>query len=156
MRLVLMKIPTNALVLVADGRKMLFLRNEGQGDHVQLVTEAHDEREDQADHELKSDAPGLGSQRGGYGRPAMNETDYHQLDEDRYAADAADQLRVRALAGDFEDLVIIAPPKTLGELRKHLHKEVERRVVMELAKEMTDRPLPDIAAMLMGRSAPPD
>ena len=156
MRLVLMKIPTNALVLVADGRKMLFFRNEGQGDHVQLVTEAHDEREDQADHELKSDSPGPGSQRGGYGRAAMDETDYHQLDEDRYAADAADQLRVRALAGDFEDLVIIAPPKTLGELRKHLHKEVERRVVMELAKEMTDRPLPDIAAMLMGRSAPPE
>ena len=151
-----MTIPKNTLVLVVDGRKMLFLRNQGEGDHVQLVTETHHEREDQKDHELKSDAPGLGAQRGGYGRPAMDETDFHQLDEDRYAADAADQLRVRALAGDFEALVIVAPPKTLGELRKHLHKEVERRVVMELAKEMTDRPLPDIAAMLMGRSSPPN
>ena len=151
-----MTIPKNALVLVVDGRKMLFLRNQGEGDHVQLVTEAHHEREDRKDHEIKSDAPGLGAQRGGYGRPAMDETDFHQLDEDRYAADAADQLRVRALAGDFEALVIVAPPKTLGELRKHLHKEVERRVVMELAKEMTDRPLPDIAAMLMGRSSPPN
>jgi len=151
-----MTIPNNALVLVCDGRKMLFLRNQGEGDHVQLVTEAHHEREDRKDHEIKSDAPGLGAQRGGYGRPAMDETDFHQLDEDRYAADAADQLRVRALAGDFEALVIVAPPKTLGELRKHLHKEVERRVVMELAKEMTDRPLPDIAAMLMGRSSPPN
>jgi len=151
-----MTIPNNALVLVCDGRKMLFLRNRGEGDHVQLVTEAHHEREDRKDHEIKSDAPGLGAQRGGYGRPAMDETDFHQLDEDRYAADAADQLRVRALAGDFEALVIVAPPKTLGELRKHLHKEVERRVVMELAKEMTDRPLPDIAAMLMGRSSPPN
>ena len=149
-----MTIPKNALVLVVDGRKMLFLRNQGEGDQIQLVTEDHHQREDQKDHELKSDAPGLGAQRGGYGRPAMDETDFHQLEEDRYAADAADQLRVRALAGDFEALVIVAPPKTLGELRKHLHKEVKRRVVMELAKEMTDRPLPDIAAMLMGRSKP--
>ena len=156
MRLVSMTIPTNALIIVCDGRKMLFLRNQGQGDQIELVTEAHHQREDKKDHELKTDAAGRGSQSGGYGRPAMDETDFHQLDEDRYAADAADQLRARALAGDFDDLVIIAPPKTLGELRKHLHKEVERRVVMELAKEMTDRPLPDIAAMLMGRSTPPD
>ncbi len=149
-----MAIPHNALVLVADGRKMLFLRNQGEGDHIELVTQTHHQRADRKDHELKSDGPGLTAQRGSYGHPAVDETDFHQLDEDRYAADAADQLRLRALAGDFEALVIIAPPKTLGELRKHLHKEVERRVVMELPKEMTDRPLPDIAAMLMGRSAP--
>lgn len=151
-----MTIPNNALVLVVDGRKMLFLRNKGNGDQIELVTEAHHQREDQKDHDLKTDRAGATSQSGGYGRPAMDETDFHQLDEDRYAADAADQLRIRALAGDFDALVIIAPPKTLGELRKHLHKEVESRIAMELAKEMTDRPLPDIAAMLMGRSASPE
>ena len=150
-----MTIPHNALVLVADGRKMLFLRNQGKGQQIELVTEAHHERDDRKNSEIKSDAAGAGAQSGGYGRPAMEETDFHQQDEDRYAADAADQLRIRALAGDYDALVIVAPPRTLGELRKHLHKDVEKRVVMELAKEMTDRPLPDIAAMLMGRSEPP-
>ena len=150
-----MTIPHNALVLVADGRKMLFLRNQGKGQQIELVTEAHHERDDRKNSEIKSDAAGAGAQSGGYGRPAMEETDFHQQDEDRYAADAADQLRIRALAGDYDALVIVAPPRTLGELRKHLHKEVEKRMVMELAKEMTDRPLPDIAAMLMGRSEPP-
>lgn len=150
-----MSIPNNALILVIDGRKMLFLRNQGSGVKIDLVTESHHQRDDRKDHEIKSDGPGLTAQSGGYGRPAMEEPDYHQQDEDRYAADAADQLRVRALAGDFEALVIIAPPKTLGELRKDLHKEVEKRIVMELPKEMTDRPIPDIAAMLNGRSAAP-
>ena len=150
-----MTIPHNALVLVADGRKMLFLRNQGKGQQIELVTEAHHERDDRKNSEIKSDAAGAGAQSGGHGRPAMEETDFHQQDEDRYAAEAADQLRIRALAGDYDALVIVAPPRTLGELRKHLHKEVEKRVVMELAKEMTDRPLPDIAAMLMGRSEPP-
>lgn len=56
------------------------------------------------------------------------------------------------MAHDFEALIIIAPPRTLGELRKNLHSEVEKRVIMELAKEMTDRPIPDINAMLMTRS----
>ncbi len=150
-----MNLPHNALVLVADGRKMLFLRNIGEGKTIELETEAHHAREDLKDHEIKSDAAGAGAQSGGYGRPAMDETDFHQQDEDRYAAEAADQLRVRALAGDFDALAIVAPPKTLGELRKHLHMEVKARVVMELPKEMTDRPIPDIAAMLMERSAPP-
>lgn len=129
-----MTIPHNTLVLVADGSRMLFLRNRGGGDVIELVTEA---------------------QSGSLGRPAVEETDFHQLEEDRFAAEAADQLRHRALGGDFDDLVLVAPPKTLGELRKHLHKEVESRVIMELPKEMTNRPLPDIAAMLMGRSETP-
>lgn len=151
-----MTLPHNTLVLVLDGRKMLLLRNHGNSAQIELVTEAHHQREDHKDHEIKSDAPGLGAQSGGYGRPAMDETDFHQLDENRYAADAADQLRIRALAGDFEALAIVAPPKTLGELRKHLHKEVESRIVMELPKEMTAKPIHDIAAMLMGRASPPE
>jgi protein required for attachment to host cells len=150
-----MTIPNNALILVADGRKMLFLRNQGEGQQIDLVTEAHHERDYRRNHEIKSDAAGAGLQSGGHGRPAMDETDFHQRDEDLYAAEAADQLRIRALANDFEALVIVAPPRTLGELRKNFHKEVEKRIVMELAKEMTDRPIPDIAAMLMGRSEPP-
>lgn len=148
-----MSIPHNALILVVDGTNMLFLRNVGNGQQIELETESHNHREDRKDREIKSDAPGTISQSAGYGRPSMQETDFHQQDEDRYAADAADQLRMRALAGDFDALVIVAPPKTLGELRKHLHAEVAKRVVMELAKEMTNRSVPDIAAMLMGRSA---
>ena len=151
-----MALPHDTLVLVADGTKMLFLRNRGKGEQIDLVTEAHQERQDLKDSEIKSDAPGLNAQRGGYGRPAVEEADFHQLAEDRFAADAADQLRHRALGGDFEALAIVAPPKTLGELRKHFHKIVESRIVMELPKEMTNRPLPDIAAMMMGRSEPPE
>lgn len=150
-----MTLPRNTLVLVADGRKMLFLRNHGNATQIDLRTEAHDEREDAKDSDLKSDAPGLTGQSGGYGRPAMDEPDYHQLDEDAYAADAAEQLKKRALANDFETLAVIAPPRTLGELRKHYHKEVERRIVLELPKEMTGRPIADIEAMLIGESAPP-
>ena len=78
--------------------------------------------------------------------------DYHKDEENRFAAGLAEQLRMRALAHDFEALIIIAPPRTLGELRKNLHVEVEKRIIMELAKEMTDRPIPDITAMLMTRN----
>jgi protein required for attachment to host cells len=150
-----MALPNQALVLVADGRKMLFFRNHGDENQIDLRTEAHDQREDHKDRELKTDAPGTQSPRVGIGRDTMAETDFHQQEEDVWIKDAADELKKRALRNDFDALAIIAPPKALGVLRKELHKEVERRVVLTLNKEMTDRPIPDIEELLVGEGAPP-
>ena len=150
-----MPLPHQALVFVTDGRKMLFLRNQGDENQLDLRTEEHDQREDRKDREIKTDAAGSQGQRWGDARPAMDETDFHQQEEDRWVKEAAEKLRVRALNNDFEALAIIAPPKTLGVLRKELHKEVERRIVLTLNKEMTDRPIPDIEELLVGEAAPP-
>ena len=150
-----MALPNQALVLVADGRKMLFLRNHGDRDLIDLRTEAHDERQDRKDSEIKTDAPGAQQQSFGYGRSTYEETDFHQLEEDRWAKEAAEELKKRALRNDFDALAIIAPPKVLGVLRKEFHKEVERRIVLTLNKEMTDRPIPDIEELLVGEAAPP-
>ena len=117
--------------------------------------ESHDERNDAKDREMKTDAPGLTGQSFGFGRPAMDETDYHQQAEDQWAKDAAETLNRRALANDYDALVIVAPPKTLGELRKHFHKEVEKRLVATFNKEMTDRPIDQIQDLLVGEAAPP-
>ena len=68
-----MPLPHNALVLVADGRKMLFFRNHGDENQIDLRTEAHEERKDRKDREIKSDAPGTTKQSGGYGRSTYEE-----------------------------------------------------------------------------------
>ena len=145
-----MPLPNNALVLVTDGRKTLFFRNHGDENQIDLRTENFDERVDAKDRDLKTDAPGTNAQSAGYsGRVAYEETDFHQLEEDRWAVAAAEQVNKRVLGNDFEALAIIAPPKTLGILRKKLHKEAERRLVCEIPKEMTRRPIPDIEALLV-------
>lgn len=150
-----MPLINNALVLVTDGRKTLFFRNEGDQNQIDLRTEAHDERDDaDFNRDLAADAPGVSFQSAGPGRATYEETDFKQLEEDRWAHSAADEVNRRALANDFEAIAIIAPPKTLGELRKKLHKEAERRVVVEIAKEMTGRPIPDIEALLTNETKP--
>ena len=143
-----MQIPHNAHVLVADGRKMLFFRNEGDEQQIDLRTEAHDEREDSKDRDLKTDAPGVQQASAGSGRDTMEETDFHQQEEDRWIKEAAEELRKRVLRNDFDALAIVAPPKALGVLRKELHKEVEKRVICTINKEMSGRPVPDIEALL--------
>jgi protein required for attachment to host cells len=149
-----MPLPHNALVLVADGRKMLFFRNHGDENQIDLRTEAHDQREDRKDREIKSDAPGTVKQSAGYGRSTYEETDFQQQEEDRWIKDAADELKTRVLRNDFDALAIVAPPKALGMLKKGLHKEVERRIVCTVNKEMSGRPVPDIEALLKSETAP--
>ena len=154
-----MPLPNNALVLVADGRKTLFFRNHGDENQIDLRTEAHEERKDRKDREIKTDAPGTAATRQSSGggdtfRPAMEETDFHQQEEDRWIKDAADELKKRVLRNDFDALAIVAPPKALGVLRKALHKEVERRIICTVNKEMSGRPVPDIEALLNGHTTP--
>ena len=142
-----------ALVLVTDGRKTLFFRNHGDINQIDLRTEAHDEREDVSSKgELATDAPGTVQQSAGYGHSTYEETDFKQLEEDRWAKSAAEEVNKRALANDFEALAIIAPPQTLGEIRKKLHKEAARRVVCEIPKEMTGRPIPDIERLIVSQT----
>ncbi|NYD90349.1 host attachment family protein [Sphingomonas melonis] len=140
-----MQVPHNAFVLVADGRKALFFRNEGDAEFPNLRVEHAQEQANPADRDQKTDAAGGASstQMG-----TMGEVDFHQQEEDRFAADTADMLKRRALANEFDSLIIVAPPKTLGELRRHYHKEVSSRLTGELAKDLTGHPVPDIEKAL--------
>jgi protein required for attachment to host cells len=167
-----MHVPHKSVVLVADGRKLLFLRNDGDEVHPNLTVEHAEERDNPADRDQKTDAAGgASSTQSGVGAPAvaqngsnhargggaqfapsrgsMEETDFHQLEEDRFAKDAADLLKKRALSNDFEALIVVAPPKTLGEMRKHYHKEVTDRLTGELSKDLTGHPIPDIEQALL-------
>ena len=143
-----MRVPHNSFVMVADGRKSLFFRNEGDAQALNLQVVNVRAQENPADHEHKTDTAGQApSDVGGHGA-TMGETDYHQQAEDRFAADTANLLRTRALAGDYEQLIVVAPPKTLGELRKHYHKAVEQRLCGEIAKDLTGHPVPEIERIL--------
>lgn len=146
-----MHIPNEALVLVADGRKMLFLRNKGDEAIPDLRIEAHREQINPPDRVHSSDAPGRSFSGVGSGRSAMEETDFHQLEEDRFAKEAALLLRKRALVNDFEQLIVVAPPRTLGEMRKHYHKTVEDRLIAELDKDLTGMPVPMIEQTIINR-----
>ena len=69
-------------------------------------------------------------------RSNLEQTDWHQLNEDRFAKDIAEKLYQLAHANRFHRLIIVAPPKVLGTLRKALHKEVLDRIETELPKDL--------------------
>ena len=143
-----MRLPHNSFVMVADGEKMLFFRNEGDAEYPQLIVERNREQEAPANIDLKTDE--AGRRHGvGPGRSAYEDTDFHQLEKDRFAHDTAEMLRRLALGNKFDQLVVVAPPKTLGELRKHYHKEVEKRLAAEIPKDLTNMPVEEIEKTLL-------
>ena len=81
-------------------------------------------------------------------RSALDDTDWHELAKERFAEDLAAILYKKAHAGEFERLVIVAPPATLGELRNTMHKEVAERVIGEIPKTLTNHPIDKIEKLV--------
>jgi protein required for attachment to host cells len=145
-----MRIARDACVLVTDGRKFLYFRNDGDADFPNLKIVRKRVDPNPADRLQKSDAPGrtYSSSLSGSRRSAFSETDFHQKSEDAFAMAAAEFLREQALAGEFQSLIVVAPPRTLGELRKHYHDEVSRRLAAEIPKDLVKHPVAEIESII--------
>ncbi|MFV0359182.1 host attachment protein [Tropicimonas sp.] len=135
-------------VLIADGEKALFLRNDldAQNPDLNLVIEKR--QDDPPNREQQSDRPGRRADGGDNQRSAMEEADWHRLAKERFADELARLLYSKAHDGAFTRLVIVAPPVVLGELRRRLHKEVADKVVAEIPKTLTNVPLDRIEKSL--------
>ncbi len=143
-----MNIPNQALVVVGDGEKALFLRNMGSQHELKLEVEDVFSHDNPATHEQGTDKPGRTPAGASAARSAMEETDWHRLGEERFAGEIATTLYRLAHANKFEALVVVAPPKVLGNLRKAFHKEVVDRITAEVPKELTSHSVPDIERLL--------
>jgi protein required for attachment to host cells len=142
-----MLIPNDTLVLVGDGRKALFLRNRGGAGHPDLFTERVMEQSNPPTREQGTDRPGRYSGANGP-KSAVDNTDWHQQTEDRFAIDIAEVLYKKAHEHEFVHLIIVAPPKTLGTMRSAFRKEVARKITAEIPKDLTAHALADIARLL--------
>lgn len=144
-----LKLPHDAWVLVMDGKKALFLRNEGDEKFINLQLIREVEQQNPPTREQGTDSPGrLNDPLGN--KSAVEETDLHQLAEDRFTVDIAKQLYMHAHKGDFAGIVLTAPPKALGVLRKELHKTVQDKILAEIDKDLTGHPVDKIEKILTG------
>ena len=142
-------LPHNGFVFVGDGRKALFLRNDGDEMFPNLRTETVMKDDNPPTREQGSDRPGKGFGVDGR-RSAMEETDWHDLEEQRFAHDIAHALEILVRDSDVPALVVAAPPRTLAELRHAYHVEVKNRIIAEIDKDFTNQPIHAIERHLTG------
>ncbi|MFY9828395.1 MAG: host attachment family protein [Rhodoplanes sp.] len=139
-----LNIPHDAFVFVGDGRKALFLRNEGDEKFLNLKTERVLRDQNPPTREQGSDQPGRAFASVGARRSAVEDTDWHELEEQRFAHVIADALQRLVRERKVKELVVIAPPRTLAELRRAFHSEVKNRIVAEIDKDLTKQPIYEI------------
>jgi protein required for attachment to host cells len=127
-----MLLPKGTTVVVADGEKFNLFRNSGD--------EANPELTPMPEADVETVNSGSGSSH----QSSSANPDESQAAEDGFAGGIADLLNKRVLEGEISDLVIIAAPRTLGELRKSYHKKLSDVLRGEISKDLTGHALHDI------------
>jgi len=137
-----------AWVFVGDGQKALFLINEGDEKFPNLRRLSVLEHPDPPSRDQGTDAPGRAYSSVGGIRSAVETTDWHELEKERFAASIAERINRAALANEFDQIVIVAPPKILGDLRPEYAKATETKIVAEVPKDYTNHPIAEIERLL--------
>lgn len=121
-----MKLPHKAHVAIVDGQNFTVMRNSGKPFEPKL------EGAQKPDLEATNFSAGVRHQDEMGQR--TNATDLNEL---AHGAAAAEWLNAKAISGELTDVLVIADPKTLGEMRRHYHSELEKRLVGEIDKTVT-------------------
>ena len=87
--------------------------------------------------DLSSDRSGRHSGAFGQGSHLFDaRTEAKEHEAESFAKEIAERLETGRTSGQFQKLVLMAPPKFLGELREQLGDEVRKLVVDEIAKDL--------------------
>ena len=131
-----MILPIGATVAVADGETIRLFHNMGVKPGVHVV-------------EITAAPPGPA--RAGSGarhHTGSANPEGRRLVEDDFAAATAAFLNKLSLDGTIKHLVVVSDPRTLGEMRKHFQRDLRSKIIGELAKDFSRRPLEDIASLI--------
>ncbi len=136
--------PAKTWIVVADGARARFFRPDSElaklvpAGLADLVAPASRQRP----RDLKSDKPGrsFSASRSGARHAFEPPHDYHKLEKHHFMVTLADTLDDACVRRDFDDLILVAPRRSLGELRGLLSKRVLGSVRQEVAKDLTNEP----------------
>ena len=145
-----LKIRQGDWVVVCDGKKALVLENIGDEKFLNLKTREVREHADLKTHELGTDQPGRSFSSVGTGRSAVEQTDWHAQEEDRFLQKLAAHLDAAVNAWQTKSLIMVAPPRALGVLRQAYSHNLRAAVRAEIDKDFVKLPVHEIEKHLAG------
>jgi protein required for attachment to host cells len=139
-----LKIRRGDWVVVCDGKKALVLENIGDEKYLNLKTREVYEQPDLRTHELGTDAPGRAMNSIGRARSAVEQTDWHNQEEERFLHSLLRRLEAALNGGQAKSLIVVAPPRALGVLRPAYSHALRSALRGEIDKDLVRMPVPDI------------
>ena len=129
---------------VADGGKALILVNDGTDATPSMTVLSKSELDNPPTREQGTGKPSRRLGGGPGHRSAMEATDWHEFEEARFVEEFAGRLNRAAEGGQFKRLILVAPPKVLGQLRPALSARAAACVVAEIGSNLTGHPVDEI------------
>ena len=148
-----LKIRQGDWVVVCDGKKALVLENVGDERFLNLKTREIHEHPDPKTHEQGTDAPGRAFSSVGAIRSAMDQTDWHEQEEQRFLHKLVGRLDAAVNAGTTKSLILVAPPRALGVLRRAYSHNLRNALRAEIDKDFVKMPVHEIEKHLAGDKA---
>ena len=134
-----MILPHDTTVVVVDGTRIRMFRNIGREPHIELAALP------------QPDFGGSNTGSGSRHRNSSANPDSQRIREDKFVAGVAEHLNREALSNNIKQLVIIADPRTLGELRRHLHDVLASRIIGQISKDLTSHSYKSIQAAIVNQ-----
>jgi protein required for attachment to host cells len=149
-RMVEFQIPSGALVLVADGRRALFMKNVGTAMAVRMEVSDVMEAEPNPPNREQGTGPAdrVVYQSGVRGTSTVETPDYHARAENEFLVRVMSALDAQVQRENAHAVVIAAPPKALATLREVISPPVKAVLCGEVPKDLVKEPLEKIAAHL--------
>jgi protein required for attachment to host cells len=139
-----LKIHHGDWVVVCDGKKALVFENTGDEQMLNLKTREVHQHDEPKTHEIGTDAPGRAINSVGTARGAVDQTDFHDQEEQRFLHKIAGRLEAAVIAGDAKSLVLVAPPRALGMIRAAATPHLQKAVRVEIDKDFVRMPVHEI------------
>lgn len=137
--------PTITWILIADGARARIFVNRGSGMGVVALEGAEFSGDHRPDREILTDKPGRTFESVGIMRHAIEpHHDPHRELKRSFAESLADMLDEKLAKKEFDRIVLVAPPVTLGDLRAALSAPVRTAVYAELDKDLTKTPAAEL------------
>lgn len=136
-------------IIIADGSRARFLANDGPGKglHAAIAGEFHHDA--LPTRELGTEKPGRVNAAFSPSRSAIQpHLDWHEFEKAKFSQEMAGLLNDAAEKKSFDDLIIVAPPRTLGTLRQALSSKTSDHVRAEIPKDLTQVPLQEMPGHL--------
>jgi protein required for attachment to host cells len=139
---------TKLWYVIADGGRARFIAQDEHGAFRTVLSFVAAELH-QRSSDLGRDRPSRVMESAGPGRSAVEpRRDLHEAAKEDFLAIVAEKIESEHGDGQFDSLVLVAPPKVLTELKQKLSKPMAELVVSDLQKDLTKVPDHDLTEHL--------
>jgi protein required for attachment to host cells len=132
-------------IVIADGSRARIVKARAEAPGFEVISDIAAEEPRLPAREIMTDKPGRAQESAYPGRHALEpRTDPHQERKALFIRGVAEHLNRAAVEQLFDDLIVFAPPRALGELRQALDDGVRAKIKAEAPKDLTKLPIAEL------------